>query len=132
MRKPDGFTTGVSYQAERPNEKAAAEALQQSLARAGITLQLQPYPAEDYYRLYAGNLAFVKANNIGLIVTGWNADWPDGFGFLAQIVDSRVIRGAGNTNLGSSTRRSTPSSTRRCGPRIRPHARSSGSTSIAR
>ena len=98
--KPDGFTTGISYQAERPNEKAAAETLQQSLARVGITLQLRPYPAEDYYRLYAGSPAFVKANNLGLIVTGWNADWPDGFGFLAQIVDSRVIRPAGNTNLG--------------------------------
>jgi peptide/nickel transport system substrate-binding protein len=31
---------------------------------------------------------------------GWAADWPDGFGFLSQIVDSRVIRAAGNTNLG--------------------------------
>ena len=30
----------------------------------------------------------------------WGADWPDGFGFLQQIVDSRVIRPAGNTNLG--------------------------------
>ena len=98
--RPDGFATNISYQAERPNEQAAAEALQQSLARVGITLQLQPYPAEDYYRIYAGNPAFVKANSLGLIVSGWNADWPDGFGFLAQIVDSRVIREAGNTNLG--------------------------------
>ncbi len=46
------------------------------------------------------NTAFVKANQLGLIDTGWTADWPDGFGFLAQIVDSRVIRDAGNTNLG--------------------------------
>jgi len=30
----------------------------------------------------------------------WGADWPDGFGMLSQIVDSRVIRPAGNTNLG--------------------------------
>ena len=35
------------------------------------------------------------------MVYGWGADWPDGFGFLSQIVDSRVIRHAGgNTNLG--------------------------------
>jgi peptide/nickel transport system substrate-binding protein len=33
-------------------------------------------------------------------VYGWGADWTDGFGFLQQIVDSRVIRPAGNTNLG--------------------------------
>ena len=35
------------------------------------------------------------------MVYGWAADWPDGFGFLAQIVDSRTIRATGgNTNLG--------------------------------
>jgi len=35
------------------------------------------------------------------MIYGWGADWPDGFGFLQQIVDSRVIRAAGgNTNLG--------------------------------
>ena len=32
----------------------------------------------------------MKANNLGLMVYGWGADWPDGYGFLAQIVDSRV------------------------------------------
>jgi peptide/nickel transport system substrate-binding protein len=34
------------------------------------------------------------------MVYGWAADWPDGYGFLAQITDSRAIRAAGNTNLG--------------------------------
>jgi peptide/nickel transport system substrate-binding protein len=35
------------------------------------------------------------------MIYGWGADWPDGFGFLQQIVDSRVIRATGgNTNLG--------------------------------
>jgi hypothetical protein len=32
------------------------------VAWVGITLQLKPYPAGDYYRLYGGNQAFVKAN----------------------------------------------------------------------
>jgi peptide/nickel transport system substrate-binding protein len=98
--RPDGFSTSISYRAEQPDEQATAEALQQSLARAGITLQLKPYPSADYFRLYGGNPAFVKANDLGMIITGWGADWPDGFGFLSQIVDSRVIRDAGNTNLG--------------------------------
>ncbi len=98
--RPGGFSTAISYRAEQPEEKATAEALQQSLARVGITVALKPYPTGDYYRLYGGNPAFVKANGLGLIITGWGADWPDGFGFLSQIVDSRVIREAGNTNLG--------------------------------
>jgi len=49
--------------------------------------------------LYAGKPDFAKANNLGLMVYGWGADWPDGFGFLSQIVDSRVIRATGNSNL---------------------------------
>ncbi|MDQ3826403.1 MAG: ABC transporter substrate-binding protein, partial [Actinomycetota bacterium] len=97
---PNGFTTGISYRAERPKEKATAEALQQSLARAGIKLEIKPYPLADYTRLYAGKPDYAKANDLGLIVYGWGADWPDGYGFLAQIVDSRAIRpGGGNTNL---------------------------------
>jgi peptide/nickel transport system substrate-binding protein len=99
--QPDGFTTGISYRAERPKEKATAEALQQSLARAGINLEIKPYPLTDYLRLYAGKPDFAKSNSLGLIVYGWGADWPDGYGFLSQLVDSRVIRATGgNSNLG--------------------------------
>jgi peptide/nickel transport system substrate-binding protein len=98
--QPNGFSTSISYRPERPKEKAAAESLQQSLGRVGIKLTLKPYPAGDYFALYAGNPAFVKKNDLGLSMMGWGADWPDGFGFMSQIVDSRVIRAAGNTNLG--------------------------------
>ncbi|MGH3697374.1 MAG: ABC transporter substrate-binding protein [Pseudonocardiaceae bacterium] len=99
--RPGGFTTGISYRAERPKEKATAEALQQSLARVGITLEIKPYPLADYYRLYAGKPDYAKSNGLGLMVHGWGADWPEGFGFISQIVDSRVIRATGgNTNLG--------------------------------
>jgi len=98
--QPNGFSTNISYRAERPREKALAESLQQSLARIGIKLTLKPYPQGDYFKLYAGKPDFAKKNNLGLMVYGWAADWPDGYGFLAQIVDSRTIRAAGNTNLG--------------------------------
>lgn len=98
--QPNGFATGLSYRAERPKEKATAEALQQSLAKAGINATLKPYPTGDYFKLYAGKPDFAKSNGLGLMVNGWGADWPDGFGFLSQIVDSRVIRASGgNTNL---------------------------------
>lgn len=97
--QPNGFETSISYRAERPKEKALAESLQESLARVGIKLTIKPYPVGDYFKLYAGKPAFAKANGLGLMVHGWAADWPDGFGFLSQIVDSRVIREAGNTNL---------------------------------
>ena len=99
--QPDGFSTNISYRAERPKEKAAAEALQQSLSKVGIKLTIKPFPQGDYGKLYAGKPDYAKANSLGLMVFGWQADWPDGFGFFSQIVDSRVIRASGgNSNLG--------------------------------
>jgi len=98
---PNGFPMNIAYRGDRPKEKAVAESLQQSLARVGIKLTTKPYPTSDYTKLYAGKPDFAKANGLGMIVYSWGADWPDGFGFLSQIVDSRVIRPTGgNTNLG--------------------------------
>lgn len=99
--QPNGFTTNMSYRAERPKEKATAEGLQQGFARVGIKTSLKPFPQGDYAKLYAGKPDYAKSNGLGVIIYGWGADWPDGFGFLQQITDSRVIRAAGgNTNLG--------------------------------
>jgi peptide/nickel transport system substrate-binding protein len=100
--QPNGFETNISYRAERPKEKATAEAFQQALSRVGIKLTLRPFPQGDYFSAYAGNPPFVRKNNLGLVVNGWGADWNDGFGFLSQIVDSRVIRetgGSSNTSV---------------------------------
>jgi peptide/nickel transport system substrate-binding protein len=98
---PTGFSTNIAYRADRPKEKAVAESLQQSLKRVGINLTPKGFPTGDYTKLYAGKPDYAKANGLGMIVYSWGADWPDGFGFLSQIVDSRVIRATGgNTNLG--------------------------------
>ncbi len=42
--QPNGFSTNMAYRADRPKEKAAAESVQQSLARVGIKLTLQRLP----------------------------------------------------------------------------------------
>lgn len=97
--QPNGFSTSISYRAERPKEKATAESLQQSLARVGIKLTIKPYPLADYGTLYAGKPAFADSNDLGLEIFGWAADWPDGYGFMAQLVDSRVIKASGNSNF---------------------------------
>jgi peptide/nickel transport system substrate-binding protein len=104
--RPDGFSTNISYRAEIPREKATAEALQQSLRRAGIAVEIKPFPLSDYLTLYAGKPDYARQNGLGLMITAWAADWPDGYGFVAQIVDSRVIRATGgNTNLGIRDKR---------------------------
>ncbi|WP_156755144.1 ABC transporter substrate-binding protein [Actinokineospora pegani] len=96
--KPDGFETNIAYRSERPKEKAAAESLQQSLARVGIKLTLKAFPQGDYFSQFAGNPGYVVKNNLGLVINSWGADWNDGFGFLSQIVDSRVIRENGGSS----------------------------------
>jgi peptide/nickel transport system substrate-binding protein len=96
--QPNGFETNIAYRTERPREKAAAESLQQSLAKVGIKLTLKPFPQGDYFSQYAGNPPYNRKNKLGLSVNGWGADWNDGFGFLSQIVDSRVIRETGGSS----------------------------------
>jgi peptide/nickel transport system substrate-binding protein len=100
--QPNGFSTNMAYRADRPREKATAEAFQQALKPLGINLTLKGYPSGDYFSQYAGHPGFVVKNNLGLATNGWGADWNDGFGFLSQIVDSRVIRptgGSSNTSV---------------------------------
>jgi peptide/nickel transport system substrate-binding protein len=96
--QPNGFETNIGYRAERPKEKATAEAFQQALSRVGIKLTLKPFPQGDYFAQYCGLPPYVVKNKLGLCVNGWAADWPDGFGFLSQITDSRVIRETGGSS----------------------------------
>jgi peptide/nickel transport system substrate-binding protein len=96
--QPNGFSTNISYRTERPKEKATAEAFQQALAKVGIKVTPKGFPQADYFASYAGNPPYVVKNNLGLVVNGWGADWNDGFGFLSQIVDSRVIRATGGSS----------------------------------
>ena len=56
--------------------------MQQALAKVGIKPTIKAFPTGDYFTLYAGKPDYVKSNNLGLIINGWGADWPDGFGFL--------------------------------------------------
>ena len=94
--------TNIAYRAERPKEKATAEAFQQALEKIGIEAAPKPLPEGDYFSATCGLPSYVVKNNIGMCVNGWGSDWPDGYGFLSQIVDSRVIRptgGSSNTSV---------------------------------
>ncbi len=99
--KPDGFEINMAFRNERPKEKAVAEAFQAELAKVGIKVTPKGFPKSDYFSTYAGNPPYVKKNNLGLIANGWGADWNDGYGFLAQITDSRVIRETGGSSNAS-------------------------------
>jgi peptide/nickel transport system substrate-binding protein len=96
--KPDGFETNMGYREGRAKEKATAESFQAALARVGIKVNLKSFPGGDYFSQYCGNPPFVRANGLGLCTNGWGADWNTWFGFLSQIVDSRVIRETGGSS----------------------------------
>ena len=76
------------------------EALQASLARVGITLQLHGYPTATYYTNFAGAPNYVHQHNLGILQGGWSPDWPDGFGMMDELVDGNTIVATGNTNIG--------------------------------
>ena len=96
--KPDGFETNIAVRSDRPKDVATGEAIQASLDKIGIKAQLKKYPSGDWSAQYAGVPSFVHKNKLGIIVAGWGADWPSGFGFLSQIADGRAIPPAGNYN----------------------------------
>jgi ABC-type transport system substrate-binding protein len=97
--QPNGFTTGLAYRTDRPQEVAAAQALQASLAQVGIKAQLDGYLSGKYYTDFAGVPAFVHSHDLGISMGGWGADWPDGYGFLDELSNGNAIAPAGNANI---------------------------------
>jgi peptide/nickel transport system substrate-binding protein len=97
--QPNGFSTKISARSDRPKEVAAAQGIQQGLAKVGIKADIVQYPAGDYFSKYVGVPNFVHQHGIGLMLYAWAADWPTGFGFLSQIVDGRAIKPSGGNNL---------------------------------
>lgn len=96
--KPGGFSTIMAFRSDRDKEKATAEALQQSLSKVGIKLELKGYPSDTYTGEQFGSPAFVKREKIGLGTYGWAPDWNTGYGYLQAISDGKAIVESGNSN----------------------------------
>ena len=97
--QPNGFSTSLAYRSDRPTEVAAVTALQASLATVGIKVTLKGYPSGSYYTDFAGSPAYVHSHDLGMAAGGWGADWPNGFGFLDELVAGNTIAPTGNTNI---------------------------------
>ena len=97
--QPNGFTVNISARSDRDFEMNAATAVQQSLAKVGIHTDIQGFPHSTYGSDFAGVPNYVHQHDLGIMMYGWAADWPDGYGFLQQIVDGRSIKQAGNSNI---------------------------------
>jgi peptide/nickel transport system substrate-binding protein len=97
--QPNGFSTNMAYRSDNPQETAEATALQASLSAVGIKLTLKGFPSGPYYTNFAGDPAYVHSHDIGLAGGGWGADWPNGYGFLDELLNGNAIAPTGNTNI---------------------------------
>jgi ABC-type transport system substrate-binding protein/predicted Ser/Thr protein kinase len=97
--QPSGFSTNLAYRDDNPQETAAATALQTALARAGIKVTLKGASTADYYVSSAGSTDYVHSHGIGIAAGVWQADWPNGYGFLDSLTAGNAISPTGNTNI---------------------------------
>ena len=75
-----------------------AAAVQNSLKRVGINVVIDEGDAATYYSQFIGAPSVNKSKDRALLIAGWGADWPTGYGFFSSIIDGRKILPQGNSN----------------------------------
>jgi peptide/nickel transport system substrate-binding protein len=95
---PNGFHTNIAT-TNTGKGPAVAQALQQALARVGISTGIVAVDPSTYYSTTIGTPSNVHKQDLGLMVAGWGADWPAAYGFFSSIVDGRkILQAGGNSN----------------------------------
>jgi peptide/nickel transport system substrate-binding protein len=90
----------LSTYSQQAHDAAMAAIAQSDLAKIGINITIDTYPSNLYYAQYAGSPTFAKSHNIVFGIQGWGADFPTGYGFMAEILSSLGINPAGgSTNV---------------------------------
>ncbi|MFF7726971.1 ABC transporter substrate-binding protein [Streptomyces sp. NPDC008001] len=87
--KPDGFSTQLTVSS---GDKGRAEAIQQSLAKAGIKVTIETVDPSAFYATIGDT-----KNRTGMVYTGWCPDYPSGSTFLPFVFDGRYIKEKGNS-----------------------------------
>ncbi|MFI8961607.1 ABC transporter substrate-binding protein [Streptomyces sp. NPDC053493] len=87
--KPDGFSTRITVS---NGDKQVAEAIQQSLGRAGIEVVIETVDPSAFYDTIGDT-----KNRTDLVYTGWCPDYPSGSTFLPFVFDGRFIKEKGNS-----------------------------------
>jgi peptide/nickel transport system substrate-binding protein len=95
---PTGFKTTIAVRNNKPAEIATATALQAALKPAGIDASIYQYDGKLIGSI-AGSPATVKSKGLGIIIAGWGADFPTGYGYLAPIAMGEFIVQSGNFNF---------------------------------
>jgi len=95
--KPHGFATHLAAPNTTKGKNMAA-AMLQSLARVGIRVTIDLGDNATYYSQFIGSPSVNRRKDFGLMVAGWGADWPTGYGFFSSLIDGRKILAQGNSN----------------------------------
>ncbi|GHF67656.1 ABC transporter substrate-binding protein [Streptomyces mashuensis] len=87
--RPDGLTTRLTVST---GDRGRAEAIQQSLAKAGIKVVIETVDPSAFYATIGDT-----RNRTDLVYTGWCPDYPSGSTFLPFVFDARFIKEKGNS-----------------------------------
>ncbi|QLE70547.1 ABC transporter substrate-binding protein [Streptomyces rectiverticillatus] len=87
--KPDGLSTKLTVSS---GDKGRAEAIQQSLAKAGIKVTIETVDPSAFYATIGDT-----KNRTDMVYTGWCPDYPSGSTFLPFVFDGRFIKERGNS-----------------------------------
>lgn len=96
--KPNGFSAKIVSRVDQPNETAAAEALQESLNKVGIKLDINEIEGASSASI-TGSPSVMHKRGYGMSMTGWGPDFPTGQGFSRPLYDGRFIEQTGNYNV---------------------------------
>ncbi|MGY5125422.1 ABC transporter substrate-binding protein [Streptomyces nigrescens] len=87
--KPDGIETKLTVST---GDKGRAEAIQQSLGKAGIKVTIETVDPSAFYATIGDT-----KNRTDMVYTGWCPDYPSGSTFLPFVFDGRYIKEKGNS-----------------------------------
>ncbi|MEU2873232.1 ABC transporter substrate-binding protein [Streptomyces olivoreticuli] len=87
--RPDGISTKMTVSS---GDKGRAEAIQQSLAEAGIKVTIETVDPSAFYATIGDT-----KNRTDMVYTGWCPDYPSGSTFLPFVFDGRFIKEKGNS-----------------------------------
>ena len=96
--KPSGFDTKIAVRNNKPAEIASATALQAALKVVGINATIEQYDGSQIASV-VGSPDNVHKKGYGIMIAGWGADFPTGYGYLSALADGPFILKNGNFNL---------------------------------
>jgi peptide/nickel transport system substrate-binding protein len=96
--KPNGFDTKIAVRNNKPAEIATATALQAALKVVGINATIEQFDGSQISAVL-GSPNNVHKKGYGIMIAGWGADFPTGYGYLAPLAAGSFLVANGNYNL---------------------------------